>query len=149
MNSVDVETDRLLPHRAHSRVHARNFFEAERLTSSSVTLAEHRYFFGDNMAGAHDARSVYGSSHESIISESTPGLQIARGLKYSALTNEGRGAATSGAAISDDVPRSCSEIRTPLFLQSKSSKSTPSILSFRGRRRKRSLPSYAMRRYHL
>ncbi|SJM87525.1 uncharacterized protein ZBIST_3714 [Zygosaccharomyces bailii] len=144
MNSVDVEMQRSPPHRVQSTVQARNFFDAERLPSSSVTLAEHKYFFGGNMAAAQVPEAMHGSS-ESIISETTPGLQLARRMKYSVLTHDAPCPSSLVASMNDGIPRSSSEIRTPPLLQTKKSKSSSNILSFRGRSlRKRRINGHYM-----
>lgn len=145
MNSVDVEMQRPPPHRVQSTVQARNFFDAERLPSSSVTLAEHKYFFGGNMAAGQVPEAIHDSS-ESIISETAPGLQLARRMKYSVLTHDAPCPSSLVASMNDGVPRSSSEIRTPPLLQTKKSKSSSNILSFRGRSlRKRRINGSDMR----
>lgn len=171
-NSVHIRDneDEGTPQRVHSTVQARNFFDKSRLPSSSITLAEHKYLFGDNNTTslATGARMTHrsNSSNESIISETTPGLQIAQNMKYSALMHDSAAATpTPAAEPSEDPPiatilhqdnakgptASC-EISTPPLLQSQSkrSKSTPSILSLRGLGlRKRTSRGRTLCRQHL
>ncbi|CAR27432.1 ZYRO0C16720p [Zygosaccharomyces rouxii] len=165
MNSVIVGGNQNLrqPHRVHSTVQARNFSDHARLPSSSVTLAEHKYLFGGNNTASLTTgirATHHSSSNESIISESTSGLQIAHNLKYSALTHGPTVPAPTPALApvtahyQDNVkgPRSSCEISTPPLLQSQSkkSKSTSSMLGFRGRSF-RSLrgSGHSLRKHHL
>lgn len=132
------------PHRVHSTVQARNFSDHSRLPSSSATLAEHKYLFGGNNATSLTPRhrlNQDSSSNESIISETTSGLQIAQSIKYNVLTH-GPAASELTPALEPVIsqhqynaegPRSSCGISTPPLLQSKcrKSRSASTVLGFR------------------
>ncbi|GAV53425.1 hypothetical protein ZYGR_0AI07090 [Zygosaccharomyces rouxii] len=148
MNSVIVggDEDARHPQRVHSTVQARNFSDHTRLPSSSVTLAEHKYLFGGNNPTSLTTGirlNPDSSSNESIISETTSGLQIAQSMKYSVLAHGPQASTLMPApepVILDhqdnaEGPKSSCGISTPPLLQSQSkkSRSTSNVLSFRRR----------------